>query len=45
MAKFIKEMQFGSHILRLETGEIARQADAAVMVTMACTQTFVTFFS
>ena len=42
MSKIIKEIQFGEHTLRIETGEIARQADAAVMVSMAGTQVLVT---
>jgi polyribonucleotide nucleotidyltransferase len=32
-----KEFQFGDHKVTLETGEIARQADAAVMINMADT--------
>jgi polyribonucleotide nucleotidyltransferase len=32
-----KSFQFGEHTVTLETGEIARQADAAVMVNMADT--------
>lgn len=42
MAKIIKEIQFGDHTLVLETGEIARQADGAVFVSMAGTQVLVT---
>ncbi|MCP0912847.1 MULTISPECIES: polyribonucleotide nucleotidyltransferase [Legionella] len=42
MAKYIKEIQFGKHTLRLETGEIARQADGAIFATMNGTQVLVT---
>ncbi len=42
MAKITKEIQFGDHRLVLETGEIARQADGAVFVSMAGTQVLVT---
>ena len=42
MAKITKEIQFGAHLLVLETGEIARQADGAVFVSMAGTQVLVT---
>lgn len=42
MAKITKEIQFGEHQLVLETGEIARQADGAVFVSMAGTQVLVT---
>lgn len=31
--KFTKSIQYGAHTLTLETGEISRQADAAVMVS------------
>jgi len=37
-----KEIQFGNHTLVLETGEIARQSSAAVMVSLDDTQVFVT---
>ena len=37
-----KEIQFGKHTLVLETGEIARQSSAAVMVSLDDTQVFVT---
>ncbi|MCF6319084.1 MAG: polyribonucleotide nucleotidyltransferase [Proteobacteria bacterium] len=37
MAKYIKEFQYGNHTVKLETGEIARQASATVMVTMGDT--------
>jgi len=37
-----KTFQFGEHTVTLETGEIARQADAAVMVNMADTVVLVT---
>ncbi|WP_028389113.1 polyribonucleotide nucleotidyltransferase [Legionella fairfieldensis] len=42
MAKITKEIQFGEHMLVLETGEIARQADGAVFASMAGTQVLVT---
>lgn len=42
MAKITKEIRFGEHILTLETGEIARQADGAVFVSMGGTQVLVT---
>ena len=35
MQKLKKTFKFGNHEVTLETGQIARQADAAVMVTMA----------
>lgn len=37
-----KQFQFGQHIVTFETGEIARQADAAVLVEMAGTVVLVT---
>ena len=37
-----KTFQFGAHTVTLETGEIARQADAAVMVDMDGTVVMVT---
>ncbi|MDP1603655.1 MAG: polyribonucleotide nucleotidyltransferase [Legionella sp.] len=42
MAKITKEIRFGEHILTLETGEIARQADGAIFASMAGTQVLVT---
>lgn len=42
MAKITKEIQFGDHTLVMETGEVARQADGAVMLNMAGTQVLVT---
>lgn len=42
MTKHIKEIQYGEHKLVLETGEIARQADGAVLVSMNGTQVLVT---
>ncbi|MFC3908903.1 polyribonucleotide nucleotidyltransferase [Legionella dresdenensis] len=42
MTKITKEVRFGEHILTLETGEIARQADGAVFVSMGGTQVLVT---
>lgn len=40
--KITKKIQYGEHELILETGEIARQADAAVFVSMNGTQVLVT---
>ncbi len=40
--KVKKSIQFGAHELTLETGEIARQADGAVMVTYGDTAVLVT---
>ena len=40
--KISKEIKFGEHSLVLETGEIARQADGAVFVSMHGTQVLVT---
>ncbi|KTD22694.1 polyribonucleotide nucleotidyltransferase [Legionella lansingensis] len=42
MAKITKEVRFGEHMLVLETGEIARQADGAVFASMNGTQVLVT---
>ena len=42
MPKYIKEIQFGQHQLVLETGEVARQASGAVLVSMNGTQVLVT---
>ncbi len=42
MAKITNQIRFGEHILVLETGEIARQADAAVFASMNGTQVLVT---
>ena len=41
MTKITKEIAFGDHTLVLETGEIARQADGAVLVSMNGTQVLV----
>lgn len=41
MEKITKEIRFGEHILNLETGVIARQADGAVFVSMGGTQVLV----
>ncbi len=38
----VKEFQYGDHTVRLETGEIARQASGAVMVSMGDTAVLVT---
>jgi len=37
VAKITKKFQYGRHTVTLETGEIARQADGAVLVTMGDT--------
>ena len=42
MSKATKTFQFGSHQVTLETGELARQADGAVLVTMGETVVLVT---
>ena len=42
MSVFRKSFQYGEHTVTLETGEIARQADGAVMVTMNDTMVLVT---
>ncbi len=42
MNKFSKTFKFGEHDVTLETGHVARQADGAVMVTMADTVVLVT---
>lgn len=42
MAKITKEIAFGDHTLVLETGEVARQSDGAVLVSMNGTQVLVT---
>jgi polyribonucleotide nucleotidyltransferase len=42
VAKITKEIQLGEHVLRIETGEIARQADGAVFISMNGTQVLVT---
>ncbi len=42
MTKITKEIAFGDHTLILETGEIARQADGAVLASMNGTQVLVT---
>lgn len=42
MTKISRKIQFGEHQLVLETGEIARQADGAVMASMNGTQVLVT---
>ena len=42
MAKVTKTFQYGQHTVTLETGEIARQADGAVLVTMDDTVVLVT---
>ena len=42
MAKITKEIAFGDHTLVLETGEVARQADGAILASMNGTQVLVT---
>jgi polyribonucleotide nucleotidyltransferase len=42
VTKITKEIAFGEHTLTLETGEVARQADGAVLATMNGTQVLVT---
>ena len=42
MSKIIKTFTYGDHQVTLETGEIARQADGAVMVDMGGTTVMVT---
>ncbi len=42
MAKITKQFQYGAHTVTLETGEIARQADGAVMVSVDGTVVLVT---
>ncbi|HEY3645134.1 MAG TPA: polyribonucleotide nucleotidyltransferase [Gammaproteobacteria bacterium] len=42
MSVFRKSFQYGEHTVTMETGEIARQADGAVLVTMADTVVLVT---
>ncbi len=42
MKAISKSFQYGEHTVTLETGEIARQADGAVMVSMGDTQVLVT---
>ena len=37
-----KEIQYGNHTLKLETGEIARQSSAAILVSLDDTQVLVT---
>ena len=37
-----KSFQFGDHTVTIETGELARQADGAVLVTMSETVVLVT---
>ncbi|HEX7340349.1 MAG TPA: polyribonucleotide nucleotidyltransferase, partial [Rhodanobacteraceae bacterium] len=41
MAKVTKSFQYGKHTVTLETGEIARQASGAVMVSMGATTVLV----
>ncbi|MBE0493286.1 MAG: polyribonucleotide nucleotidyltransferase [Thiomicrospira sp.] len=45
MAKHVKSFQYGHHTITLETGEIARQADGAVVIGMGDTRILVTVVS
>ncbi len=42
MNPIVKSFQFGQHTITLETGVIARQADAAVLASMGDTSVLVT---
>ena len=42
MQKITKSFQFGDHTVTIETGQIARQAGGAVMVSMGDTKALVT---
>lgn len=42
MAKITKTFQYGKHQVSLETGEVARQADGAVIIGMGDTRVLVT---
>ena len=42
MSKVTKTFSYGEHQVTLETGEVARQADGAVLVDMAGTMVLVT---
>jgi polyribonucleotide nucleotidyltransferase len=42
VSKIVKTFQYGGHDVTIETGEIARQADGAVLVSMADTVVLVT---
>ena len=42
MTAIVKEFQYGEHTVKLETGEIGRQASGAVMCSMGDTSVFVT---
>ena len=42
MSKITKVIQFGEHQIKLETGEIARQADGAIFADMGGTQVLAT---
>jgi polyribonucleotide nucleotidyltransferase len=42
MAKHVKSFQYGQHTVTFETGEVARQADGAVIVGMGDTRVLVT---
>ncbi|NOR51495.1 MAG: polyribonucleotide nucleotidyltransferase [Gammaproteobacteria bacterium] len=42
MTAIVKEFQYGEHTVKLETGEIARQATGAVMCSIGDTSVFVT---
>lgn len=42
MKPIVKQFKYGKHTITLETGAMARQADAAVMASMDDTSVFVT---
>ena len=42
MAKVVKTFQYGQHTVRMETGEVARQASAAIVISMDETVLLVT---
>jgi polyribonucleotide nucleotidyltransferase len=42
MSKYVKSFQYGQHTVNFETGEVARQADGAVIVGMGDTRVLVT---
>ena len=43
MSVFKKSFPFGAHTVTIETGELARQANGSVLVTMGDTVVLVTF--
>ena len=42
MKSIVKEFKYGNHSVKIETGEIARQADSAVVVSIGGTSVLVT---